>query len=98
GRIVADGTVAELKRNAGMQTVRFHSREADTRQWQSLASVKTTEVYRERVTLKTTDADATVRALVSGDYDWKDLDVRGASLEDVFMELVGNGHTQNGGN
>jgi ABC-2 type transport system ATP-binding protein len=98
GRIVADGTVAELKRNAGMQTVRFHSREAETRQWQSLAGVKTTEVYRERVTLKTTDADATVRALAGGDYDWKDLDVRGASLEDVFMELVGNGHTQNGGN
>ncbi|HKV84758.1 MAG TPA: ABC transporter ATP-binding protein [Ktedonobacterales bacterium] len=98
GRIVADGTVAELKRGAGMRTVQFQSREAGARQWQALAGVKTADVYRERVTLKTTDADATVRALAGGDFDWKDLDVRGASLEDVFMELVGNGHARNGGN
>jgi ABC-2 type transport system ATP-binding protein len=65
----------------------------------SLAGVTQVEIYREQVTLKTTDADATVRDLVTSDIAWKDLEVQSASLEDVFMALVGNGaHSGNGGN
>lgn len=98
GRIVADGTVEELKRNADLQTVRFHASDADTRTLESLANVASAEIYRDQVTLKTSDADATVRALVASGMDWRGIEVRGASLEDVFMQLVGNGYDDQGGN
>jgi ABC-2 type transport system ATP-binding protein len=99
GRIVADGTVAELKKNGGVQTVRFVSSERAPHALRSLAGVTQVEIYREQVTLKTADADATVRDLVAGGIAWKDLEVQSASLEDVFMALVGNGaHSRNGGN
>ena len=104
GRIVADGTVAELKRGAGQHTVQFHSANPDARTVESLAGVSRAEIYREQVTLKTSDADATVRALVASGVAWRDIEVRGASLEDVFLNLVGNGngngngHNANGGN
>ena len=96
GRIVADGTVAELKRNAGSQTVRFHAAETDLETLKSLTGVSRAELYQGQVTLKTADADATVRTLVASGIAWRDIEVRGASLEDVFMELVGNGHNRQG--
>lgn len=100
GRIVADGTVAALKRSEGLQTVQFQAASPDTRAFESLAGVSRVEIYRDRVTLKTADADATVRALVGSGIAWRDIEARGASLEDVFMTLVGNGnnHSAMGGN
>lgn len=91
GRIVADGTVAELKKQGGLQTVRFTSTENDAQVLRALAGVHQAGTFHEQVTLKTEDADATVRELVSGGIAWKDLEVHSASLEDVFMALVGNG-------
>ena len=90
GRIVADGTVAELKRSARRPNGALHAR----RRWrrpqplERLPGVRQVERQGERVTLKTTDADATVRALVASGIAWQDLEVRGASLDDIFMALV----------
>ncbi|MCA5894497.1 ABC transporter ATP-binding protein [Isoptericola sp. NEAU-Y5] len=41
-----------------------------------------------RQTLFTADADALVRALVRADVDFRDLEIRGASLEEAFAEMV----------
>ena len=95
GRIVADGTVADLKKQGGMQTVRFTSAESDAHTLNALAGVRRVATFREQITLKTADADATTQALVASSIAWKDLEVHRASLEDVFMALVGNG-TGNG--
>jgi ABC-2 type transport system ATP-binding protein len=40
------------------------------------------------VTLRTDDADATVRALVAHQVPFRDLEVVGADLESAFMKLV----------
>ena len=40
------------------------------------------------MTLNTTDADATMRALLASDVAWRDLEVRSASLDDIFVTLV----------
>jgi ABC-2 type transport system ATP-binding protein len=98
GRVVADGSVAELKRGAGIQTVQFRSMDSRSQAYFQLSGVCQVEAENGRVTLKTTDADATVRELVADDLAWHDLEVRSASLEDVFMALVGNGGSANGGN
>ncbi|WP_407320210.1 ABC transporter ATP-binding protein [Isoptericola halotolerans] len=41
-----------------------------------------------RQSLFTPDADALVRDLVSADVDFRDLEIRGASLEEAFAEMV----------
>jgi hypothetical protein len=40
------------------------------------------------VTLSTTDADATTRALLASGVPWRDLEVQSASLDDIFVTLV----------
>jgi ABC-2 type transport system ATP-binding protein len=96
GRIVADGTVDELKRSFGTQTVQFHSSDGHTPALERLPGVYHVEQYGDQLTLKTTDSDATVRDLAASDIAWRDLEVRSTSLDDIFMALVGNG--ENGGN
>ncbi|HEV8194700.1 MAG TPA: ABC transporter ATP-binding protein [Ktedonobacterales bacterium] len=91
GRVVADGTVAELKRSVGIQTVQFRSVDSRSQTLSQLSGVCHVETGNGQVALKTTDADVTVRELVASGLAWHDLEVRSASLEDVFMALVGNG-------
>jgi ABC-2 type transport system ATP-binding protein len=94
GRIVADGTVAELKRSVGTQTVRFQAPFSGSLEFERLPGVAQVERQGERVTLKTTDADATVRALVTSGAAWQDLEVASASMDDVFMALVATSDQQ----
>jgi ABC-2 type transport system ATP-binding protein len=127
GRIVADGTVAELTRQIGIQAVSFRTGArpnpyapslAEGRgkgtpdgemdrphspvplshgargNLEALAGVRQVQTLFDRVTLKTSDSDATVRALVAAGIPWSDLEVRSASLEDVFLTLVGIGGTR----
>ncbi len=102
GRVVADGSVAQLKRAFGGQTVRFRSAECQPPALERLAEVRAVEQDGDLVTLKTSDADATVRAVIASGIGWHDLEVRSASLDDVFMTLVDGsgdaGSRDNGGN
>jgi len=43
-----------------------------------------------RVTLHTSDPDATVRALVRSDLQWSGLEVGGPDLETSFLRLLGD--------
>jgi ABC-2 type transport system ATP-binding protein len=104
GRIVADGTPAEIRAEAGGSTVRFRV---------DAPSIVTDELLRRRfpitgevklddewVTVRTNDADAFVRSLVSdggsgGDFGepalpWRDLSVLPPSLDDSFLLLTGD--------
>ncbi len=96
GRVVSDGTLAELKDAFGTHTVRFATRGADTEAVRSLPGVTAVERQPGHIVVQSSDADATVRALVASGIDWRELEVHGASLDDVFLALVGNGET--GGN
>jgi ABC-2 type transport system ATP-binding protein len=88
GRIVADGSVAELKRNFGVHTVRFTNDGGDAVALERLPGVCEVEQSGATVTLNTTDADATARALLASGLDWRDLEVRSANLDDIFVTLV----------
>jgi ABC-2 type transport system ATP-binding protein len=97
GRIVADGTVPELKRRFGVHTVRFATPTTDRQALVQLAGVRDMERVAETVTLTTDDADATVRDLMRSAIAWRDIDVRSANLDDIFMTLVGNGERSSNG-
>jgi ABC-2 type transport system ATP-binding protein len=91
GRIVADGSVAELKRDFGVHTVRFTSTDEDISALETLPGVSHVEQRGAMATLSTTDADATTRALLNSGVAWHDLEVQSASLDDIFVTLVGHG-------
>jgi ABC-2 type transport system ATP-binding protein len=88
GRLVADGTGAEIKKIAGGRTVSFDLAGRPTAELRDLPGVTAVEIHRDRAKLSTTDSDATVLALArTGGF--RDLEVSSAGLEAAFLALTG---------
>ena len=88
GRIVADGTPAHIKSSAGQQVVGITVPANGFAGLGRLPGVTAVEAHAERVELSTVNADATVLALVEHGL-LRDVEVRGARLEDAFLALTG---------
>src|SRR5579884_3341316 len=88
GRVVADGPGATLKAAVAARRVRFVADRPDLAVLEQLAGVTDVGVCGPVVTLDSLDADATVRALVRAGVDFRDLEVSGAAMEDVFVALT----------
>ena len=86
GRVVADGSAAEIKREASGRTISFtgvpQPRDA------TLPGVTTVAPHGDTVVLTTTDTEATLRGLLDGGRLLPDLEVRGASLEDAVLSVT----------
>ncbi|WP_329247995.1 ABC transporter ATP-binding protein [Actinoallomurus sp. NBC_01490] len=89
GRVVADGTAQEIKSATGGRTVRFTIGDRPTAGLDTLPGVTGIEVRAGSVRLRTTDPDATVRALYASGVEVRDLEVKGADLEEAFLSLTG---------
>jgi ABC-2 type transport system ATP-binding protein len=89
GRVVADGTAAEIKAGAGAQTVRFTLGDQSSAGLDALPGVTGVEIVAGVATLRTSDRDATVAALFRGTtLDIRGLQIGGADLEDAFLALT----------
>jgi ABC-2 type transport system ATP-binding protein len=88
GHVVADGTVDEIRRTAAVRRVRFHAPGADAGALRALPAVQQVRQADGEISLDSTDADATVRALVLSGTTFTDLEVTGAALEDAFLALT----------
>ncbi|HVX43649.1 MAG TPA: ABC transporter ATP-binding protein [Mycobacteriales bacterium] len=89
GRIVSDGSVTELKAGVGARTVRFTlAAGTTTAGLESLPAVQSLEQHGESAVLRTTDPEATLRALFAVRDRVPDLEVSGASLEEAFLALT----------
>ncbi|GAA3101281.1 ABC transporter ATP-binding protein [Streptosporangium carneum] len=89
GRVVADGTAAQIKAGAGGYTVSFTLGGQPAAGLDALPGVSAVEVSAGAATLRTTDLDATVTALYRGtSLEIRDLKVTGADLEDAFLALT----------
>lgn len=88
GRVVVDGTPGQVKAAAGEQRVRFTAGTDGLAGLDSLACVTSVEAHGPSVTLRTSDAEATVRALVAARPRTPDLEVTGADLEDAFLAIT----------
>ena len=86
GRIIADGTPAEIRAASGGATVRFRLAEGAAAGLPSLPGSVT--VDGGWVTVRTDDSDATVRALTAARLPWQDLSVIPPSLDDSFLQLT----------
>jgi ABC-2 type transport system ATP-binding protein len=94
GRIVADGSAAEVKAGVSGRTISFTA--APHRALDGLPAVTEVARHGDTVTLTTTDPEATLRALLADGGVLPDLEVRGASLEQAVLSLTAGTRTPNG--
>ncbi|GGP08929.1 ABC transporter ATP-binding protein [Nonomuraea glycinis] len=88
GRVVADGTAAQIKAGAGGQVVRFALGEQPAAGLDRLPGVTAVEVGAGIATLRTRDTDATLAALYRDTaLDVRDLELSG--LDEAFLALTG---------
>lgn len=85
GRIVADGTGAQIKGTVAGRVVSFAGPDAD---YARLPGVATASRIGERHALRCTDSDAALRALMRDEHV-SAVEVTSPSLEDAFLNLVG---------
>ena len=87
GRIVADGTTAEIKALAAGRVVRATLPGADEVWLASLPGVDSVEVRGDTVLLRAGDSDAVARRLLI-DTAARDLEITSHNLEDAFIALT----------
>ncbi len=88
GRIVADGPSTEIKARVGARTIRATLPGVDTEDLARLPGAPGLDRHGEVVTLTTADSDTTLRALLAAYPAASDIEVRGAGLEEAFLELT----------
>ncbi|WP_426506165.1 ABC transporter ATP-binding protein [Dactylosporangium sp. McL0621] len=84
GRVIADGTAADVKRRVAVRTVSVTDRKAD---YAVLPGVVAVAEQAGRAVLTSTDSDATVLALAAAGL-LHDLEVAGAGLEEAYLALT----------
>jgi ABC-2 type transport system ATP-binding protein len=89
GRVLADGSAAEIKAKAGERRIVFDLDTAvDMAALRALPSVTSAEVTGHTVRLRSHDADATVHAVYAGGLYPRNLEVAGLGLEQAFLVLT----------
>jgi ABC-2 type transport system ATP-binding protein len=94
GRVVADGTAAQVKAGTSGRTISFT--DPGDRAVAALPGVTGADRTGDRVSLTTADPEATLRALLADGGRLPDLEVRGASLEDAVLSLTTRTRTPTG--
>ena len=89
GKVLADGTPESLKAAAGGRVIRFVLPGADPERLTRLPGVIAVDQAGDRVTVRSNDSDASVRALLLAEPAAHDLEVAGSRLEDAFVALTG---------
>jgi ABC-2 type transport system ATP-binding protein len=89
GRLLADGTAAEIKAKAGARRISFDLEgEIDEAALRALPFLASVEVSGRTVRMRSADADATVHALYSLGVYPRNLEVTGLGLEQAFVALT----------
>jgi ABC-2 type transport system ATP-binding protein len=86
GRVVADGSAAQIKAGTAARTISFTVPGDDVLDF--LPGVTAQARHGDVVTLTTNDPETTLRALLVEGRRLPDLEVRGASLEDAVLSLT----------
>jgi ABC-2 type transport system ATP-binding protein len=91
GRIVADGSATEVKARAGLGTIRATLPDASLATLAALPGVESVDRHGNTVILSCSDPDAALEGLYRAFRGIRDLEVRGGSLEEAFMDLTAPG-------
>jgi ABC-2 type transport system ATP-binding protein len=88
GRVVADGPTTEIKARVGVRIIRATLPGVDEATLAALPGVTSAERHGESVSLRCSDSDAAIRALLAANPAARDIEITGAGLEDAFLELT----------
>ncbi len=88
GRIVADGAPTEIKATVGGRILRATLPDVDLSTLHAMPGVTAVDRKGDAITLNCSDSDATLRALLRTYPAIRDIEVRGAGLEEAFLELT----------
>ncbi|MFK4143991.1 ABC transporter ATP-binding protein [Streptomyces sp. NPDC004065] len=89
GRLLADGTAAEIKAKAGARRVRFDLEgPIDETALRGLPFLTSLDVSGQTVRIQSSDADATVHALYGLGVYPRNLEVAGLGLEQAFVAIT----------
>ncbi|TCU81864.1 ABC-2 type transport system ATP-binding protein [Curtobacterium sp. PhB25] len=89
GRVVADGTPAEIKAITATRAVRFSGLGADAHvALRGLPGVVSLEARRDSVTLRSDRSDDTLRALLTAFPQAHDIQVVASTMDDAFLALT----------
>jgi len=88
GRVVADGPPTEIKAIVGSRTIRATLPNVPLEELERLPGVTHAERHGESVALACSDSDAALRELIVRHPEARDIEVRGAGLEDAFVQLT----------
>ncbi|MER5985042.1 ABC transporter ATP-binding protein [Streptomyces sp. NPDC001787] len=90
GRLLADGSAAEIKARAGARRISFELEDgADPAALRSLPALAALDITGDRVRIRSHDADATVHAVYGLGLHPRNLEVTGLGLEQAFVALTG---------
>jgi ABC-2 type transport system ATP-binding protein len=89
GRIVADGTAAEIKNLASGRLVRATLHDADQVAIAAVRGVTSVEKRGESILISTSDSDAVARYLLN-QTTAVDVEITSHNLEDAFIALTGD--------
>jgi ABC-2 type transport system ATP-binding protein len=88
GRIVADGTGAQIKSQVAGRTISIDASGMPPTRLSVLPGVVDTRLAGARLLIHTTDSDGTLRALLEQYPEARDIEITSAKLEDAFLALT----------
>src|SRR5499425_1909501 len=96
GRVIADGTPADIKAFTAIRTLRFSTQAPDPSELLTLPGVSDVLVNGNAVTVRTADADATLPALYALGRQIKAMEVGGGGLEEALIALTSVDNDEDG--
>ena len=94
GRIVADGSVAEVTALAAGRTIKSVIPDAIPELLRALPGVSEVELRGDRVSISSKESDQTLRALLASFPNARDIEVTAFGLEDAFLTLTGQNDSE----
>jgi ABC-2 type transport system ATP-binding protein len=96
GRLLADGTPAEIKARAGARRITFHLDRVDEQLLLGLPALVNLEVRHDFVQIQTSNSDATLYAVLDAGLRPRDIEVTGLGLEQAFLAITAEDDRANG--
>jgi ABC-2 type transport system ATP-binding protein len=97
GRVVADGTAAEVRNLSSGRSVRASLAHGDKATLSALPGVRAVEIRGDRVLIQTMDSDAVARYLLTA-TPARDVEIASHNLEEAFLALTSDESTTGGEN
>jgi ABC-2 type transport system ATP-binding protein len=88
GRLLADGTPAEIKAKAGAKRITFHLDQVDETFLLGLPGLVNLEVRNDFVQIQSSDSDATLYAVLDAGLRPQEIEVTSLGLEQAFLAIT----------